>query len=100
VGLVTFICYGLGLNPTATGFLYLIIVLLQSLIGDFVSAAAVSIIADLCLNFFFIPPIFSLRVKRLIGYLGADLLLDYGTGHYAPHDSGAPGGGNIGTSPP
>ena len=40
VGLVTFICYGLGLNPTATGFLYLIIVLLQSLIGDFVSAAA------------------------------------------------------------
>jgi two-component system, OmpR family, sensor histidine kinase KdpD len=63
VGLVTFICYGLGLNLTATGFLYLIIVVLQSLLGDFVSSAVVSIIADLCLNFFFIPPIFSFRVS-------------------------------------
>jgi len=63
VGLVTFICYGLGLNLTATGFLYLIIVVLQSLLGDFVSSAVVSIIADLCLNFFFVPPIFSFRVS-------------------------------------
>jgi two-component system sensor histidine kinase KdpD len=63
VGLVTFICYGLGLNLTATGFLYLIIVVLQSLIGDFASSAVVSIIANLCLNFFFVPPIFSFRVS-------------------------------------
>ena len=63
VGLVTFICYGLGLNITVTGFLYLIIVVLQSLFGDFVASALVSIIADLCLNFFFVPPIFSFRVS-------------------------------------
>lgn len=63
VGLVTFICYGLKLNLTATGFLYLIIVVLQSLLGDFVSSAIVSIIADLCLNFFFVPPVFSFRVS-------------------------------------
>ncbi len=63
VGLVTFICHGLGLNLTATGFLYLIIVVLQSLLGDFVSSAVVSIIADLCLNFFFVPPFFSFRVS-------------------------------------
>jgi two-component system sensor histidine kinase KdpD len=63
VGLVTFICYGLGLNLTATGFLYLIIVVLQSLLGDFVSSAVVSVIADLCLNFFFVPPVFSFRVS-------------------------------------
>ena len=63
VGLVTFICYGLGLNLTVTGFLYLIIVVLQSLFGDFVASAVVSIIADLCLNFFFVPPIFSFRVS-------------------------------------
>jgi two-component system sensor histidine kinase KdpD len=62
VGLVTFICYGLGLNLTATGFLYLIIVVLQSLLGDFVASALVSLVADLCLNFFFVPPIFSFRV--------------------------------------
>lgn len=63
VGVVTFICYGLGLNFTVTGFIYLIVVVLQSLLGDFVSSVIVSIIADLCLNFFFIPPIFSFRVS-------------------------------------
>jgi two-component system, OmpR family, sensor histidine kinase KdpD len=63
VGLVTFICYGLGLNLTVTGFLYLIIVVLQSLFGDFVASAVVSIIADLCLNFFFVPPILSFSVS-------------------------------------
>jgi two-component system, OmpR family, sensor histidine kinase KdpD len=63
VGLVTFICYGLDLNLTTTGFLYLIVVVLQSLLGDFLSSAAVSIVADLCLNFFFVPPLFSFRVS-------------------------------------
>jgi len=63
VGLLTFICYGLRLDLTVTGFLYLIIVVLQSLNGDFVSSAVVSIIADLCLNFFFAPPLFSFRVS-------------------------------------
>jgi two-component system sensor histidine kinase KdpD len=63
VGLVTFICYGLGVNLTVTAFLYLIVVVLQSLLGDFISSAEVSIIADLSLNFFFVPPIFSLRVS-------------------------------------
>jgi two-component system sensor histidine kinase KdpD len=81
VGLVTFICYGLGLNLTATGFLYLIVVVLQSLLGDSVSSAAVSIIADLCLNFFFVPPIFSFRVSdssdivALIAFLITGLII-------------------------
>lgn len=81
VGLVTFICYGLGLNLTATGFLYLIVVVLQSLLGDFVSSAVVSIIADLCLNFFFAPPIFSFRVSdssdivALIAFLITGLII-------------------------
>src|ERR1700687_3202937 len=63
VGLVTALCYALRLDLTVTGFLYLIIVVLQSLAGDFVSSAIVSIIADLCLNFFFAPPLFSFRVS-------------------------------------
>jgi two-component system sensor histidine kinase KdpD len=63
VGLVTAICYALRLDLTVTGFLYLIVVVLQSLIGDFVSSAIVSVIADLCLNFFFAPPLFSFRVS-------------------------------------
>ena len=63
VGLVTFICFGLRVELTVTAFLYLIIVVLQSLSGDFVSSAVISVIADLCLNFFFVPPIFSFRVS-------------------------------------
>jgi len=34
-----------------------------SLRGDFIASAVVSIVADLCLNFFFVPPIFSFRVS-------------------------------------
>jgi two-component system sensor histidine kinase KdpD len=64
VGLITFICFGLRLNLTITSFFYLIIVVLQSLTGDFVSAAIVSVVADLCLNFFFVPPLFSFRVSN------------------------------------
>ncbi len=63
VGLMTLICYALGLNVTTTGFLYLIVVVLQSLLGDLVSSAVVSIVADLCLNFFFVAPRFSFRVS-------------------------------------
>ena len=81
VGLLTFICYGLRLNLTVTAFLYLIVVVLQSLIGDFVSSAVVSIIADLCLNFFFAPPLFSFRVSdssdswALIAFLVTGLVI-------------------------
>jgi two-component system, OmpR family, sensor histidine kinase KdpD len=63
VGVVTVICYALRLDLTVTAFLYLIIVVLQSLMGDFVSSAVVSIVADLSLNFFFAPPLFSFRVS-------------------------------------
>ena len=63
VGVATLICYASRLDLTVTGFIYLIIVVLQSLIGDFVSSAIVSVIADLCLNFFFAPPLFSFRVS-------------------------------------
>jgi two-component system sensor histidine kinase KdpD len=63
VGLVTFLCFGLRVDLSAIGFLYLIIVVVQSLTGDFVSCVVVSVIADLCLNYFFVPPIFSLRVS-------------------------------------
>jgi two-component system sensor histidine kinase KdpD len=86
VALVTFICYELGLNITATGFLYLIVVVLQSLFGDFASSAAVSVIADLCLNFFFVPPILSFRVSdssdtwALISFLITGLIITRLTG--------------------
>src|SRR5450631_3821174 len=63
VGLVTLVCYWLRLSLTVTGFLFLIVVVLQSLLGDFLASALVSVAADLCLNFFFVAPIFSFRVS-------------------------------------
>jgi two-component system, OmpR family, sensor histidine kinase KdpD len=81
VGVVTVICYALRLDLTVTALLYLIIVVLQSLIGDFVSSAFVSVIADLCLNFFFAPPLFSFRVSdssdlwALIAFLFTGLVI-------------------------
>jgi len=62
-GLVTFICYGLGLSVPVTGFCYLTVVVLQSLTGDFRSSAVVSVLCAACLDYFFIPPLFSFRVS-------------------------------------
>jgi len=69
IALITFFCYRLQLNLTVTGFLYLIAIVLQSLIGDFISSALVSVVAVLCLDFFFTPPRFSLEVTSPLDIL-------------------------------
>src|SRR5882762_10011147 len=63
VSLVTVVCYGLHAKFSTVSFLYLVVVVLQSLIGDFISSALVSIISFLCLNYCFAPAIFSLRIS-------------------------------------
>jgi two-component system sensor histidine kinase KdpD len=63
IALITFICYGLQLAYPTVSLCFLIIVVLQSLFGDFRSSAIVSVISFLSLNYFFIPPLFSLRVS-------------------------------------
>jgi len=62
-GLVTLICAGLGLSLPVTGFCYLMVVVLQSLAGDFRSSALVSVLCTACLDYFFIPPRFSFRIS-------------------------------------
>ena len=61
IWLIAYVCYGLRLNLSITGFDYLIVVVLQSLVGNFASSAAVSLVAVLCLDFFFTIPLFPLR---------------------------------------
>jgi two-component system, OmpR family, sensor histidine kinase KdpD len=63
IGITTFACYTFHVKFPTVSFLYLIIVVLQSLTGDFLSSVVVSVIAFLCLNYFFVPPIFSLVVS-------------------------------------
>jgi two-component system sensor histidine kinase KdpD len=63
VGIATYACFVFHVSFPTVSFIYLIIVVLQSLTGDFLSSAVVSVIAFLCLNFFFVPPIFSIAVS-------------------------------------
>jgi signal transduction histidine kinase len=59
---VTFICFRLQFNLATAALLYLIVVVLLSLEGSFVSSSVVSLIAVGCLAYFFAPPVFSFRV--------------------------------------
>jgi len=81
IGLATFVCYRLQLNLTVTSFVYLVVVVLQSLVGNFASSAMVSLVAVLCLDFFFTTPLFSLEVTNpldilaLISFLTTGLVI-------------------------
>ena len=69
IALATLVCYRLQLNLAITSFVYLVVVVLQSLVGNFASSAAVSLVAVLCLDFFFTTPLFSLEVTNPLDIL-------------------------------
>jgi two-component system sensor histidine kinase KdpD len=81
IGLLTFACYRLQLNLTITAFVYLIVIVLQSRVASFVSSATISLVAVLCLDFFFVPPLFSFEVTNpldilaLISFLTTGLVI-------------------------
>jgi PAS domain S-box-containing protein len=83
VALVTFVCFRLNASITTAALLYLIIVVLASLTGSFVLSAVVSIIAILCLDYFFTEPRFNIDVTlrepmnlmTLITFLGTALII-------------------------
>ena len=78
---LTYICFRLHLNIGTAGFLYLIVVVLLSLAGDFISSIVASVVAVVCLDYFFAPPIFSIRVaetldtKAIIAFLTTSLVI-------------------------
>ena len=81
VAVVTFACFRLNAGVTTAALLYLIIVVLASLTGSFVLSAVVSIIAILCLDYFFTAPFFSLTMIEpldavaLATFLGTALVI-------------------------
>jgi signal transduction histidine kinase len=70
IALLTGICFRLGANATTTTCLFLIVVVLVSLQGSFFSSTVVSLIAVVCLDYFFTPPIFSFRISDSIDIVG------------------------------
>jgi C4-dicarboxylate-specific signal transduction histidine kinase len=55
-------CFVLGLDLAAAGFILLMLVAAVSLTGRFIDSAVLSCIAIACLNYLFIPPIFTFQV--------------------------------------
>lgn len=65
LGLVTFVGVFLQAEAAAAALLYLFVVVLVSLRADLVAALVVSVIAILCLDYFFTPPLFRLGVGEI-----------------------------------
>lgn len=65
LALVTFGCFQLGFGLSRTGFAYVILLALVSLLGSFSASAILSIVAAACLNYFFALPLFQLSVSVL-----------------------------------
>jgi two-component system sensor histidine kinase KdpD len=55
----TWASFGIGQGFAFTGFLYFVFVVLAAMYGGFWQATVVSVVATACLDYFFIPPIFS-----------------------------------------
>ena len=64
VGGCTWLAFSLDLNFASAGFLYLFLVVVTALYGGFWAATVSSIVAVFCLNYFFVPPVFSFAVTH------------------------------------
>ena len=62
LALVTFVCCRLEFGLARTGFAYVILIALVSLLGSYSASVVLSIVAAACLNFFFAPPLFEFRI--------------------------------------
>jgi len=62
LALITFVCFGLDFGLARTGFVYVILIALVSLLGSFSASVVLSIVAAACLNYFFAPPLFEFRI--------------------------------------
>jgi two-component system sensor histidine kinase KdpD len=63
VAAITAACYPLHADIAITGCLYLLLVVLQSTFASFTASAIVVVIAIGCLDYFFIPPMLTLRIS-------------------------------------
>lgn len=69
VALLTLICFELRLDLASVLPLFMLLVVVQSMIGDFRSAVVTSILSAGCLDFFFTPPLFTLYVNNALNII-------------------------------
>jgi signal transduction histidine kinase len=75
LALVTFGCFRLQVGLATAALLYLMIVLLTSLKGSFVSSTVVSVLAVGCLDYFFTAPLFTLGMNDIQSYVAMIVFL-------------------------
>ena len=81
LALITFVCFRLGLGVARTGFIYVILVALVSLLGSLSASVVLSIVAAACLNYFFTQPLFEFRIdlpediERIAAFLATSLVV-------------------------
>jgi two-component system, OmpR family, sensor histidine kinase KdpD len=63
IAVVTAVGSVIGLNPSTVGFVYLIAVLLISVWGGLLAGTVSSVVATLCYNFFFFPPLYTFTIE-------------------------------------
>jgi two-component system, OmpR family, sensor histidine kinase KdpD len=75
VGIITWAGFGLQFNFAAASLCYLLLIVLQSLTGDFAACCFVSLVALGSLDYFFTSPILSFRVSHPINILALSSFL-------------------------
>jgi len=62
LALLTWLCFWLDFRLVSTAFAYLILIVLLSVVGNFITPVVVSLIALGCLAYLFAPPVYSFRI--------------------------------------
>jgi PAS domain S-box-containing protein len=81
LAMITFVCFRFGFGLARTGFAYVILIALVSVLGSFSTSVVLSIIAAACLNYFFAPPLFEFRIDavddivRIAAFLATSLVV-------------------------
>ncbi len=81
LALITFVCFQVGFGLARTGFAYVILISLVSLLGSFGASVVLSIVAAACLDYFFAPPLFEFGsdtpddIVRIAAFLTTSLVV-------------------------
>jgi two-component system sensor histidine kinase KdpD len=78
VALLTVVASRLHMNFAGASFCYLLLLVVQSLSGEFVSSAVVSLLAVGCLDYYFVDPLFSFQINSPMDILGLTSFLATG----------------------
>jgi PAS domain S-box-containing protein len=81
LALLTWVAFALRLPLGAVDLLYLVVIVLMSMTGDVVPSVVLALLAAVCLDYFFAPPLFSLAINdpddviRIVTFVAAALFV-------------------------